>query len=112
MYEHESKLTELDKQALTIDALLMRGAREECKEYGFGSYDDKTNDAIYLLALDEVLKIEDEYFPTVRVIRHENRFEFISGDIGDDTFGIWGSNTKFEPYSKKETLFDFIGVSQ
>lgn len=102
------KLIELDKKALTIDTLLLRGVREECKEYGFGSYNDKTNDAIYLLALDEVLKIEDGTFATVRVIRHEDCFEFISGDIGDSSFGTWGSNTKFAPYSKKETLFDFM----
>lgn len=96
------KLIELDKKALNFDLILLRGVREECKEYGFSSYDDKTNDAIFLLALNEVLKIENERFSTVRVIRHEDSFEFISGDIGDDTFGTWSSNTRFKPYNKKE----------
>lgn len=91
----------LSKEALDIDTVLSRGPREECKDIGF-NYEDKVNDAIYLLAVGEVLKIDRKNLSPHWVKRHEDGFSFFQGEAKDDTFARWWSNTTISAYIKKD----------
>lgn len=87
----------LSKVALEIDTVLLRGPIEECKDVGF-NYDDKVNDAIYLLCVGEVLKIDRKGFCPHWVKRYVDGFSFFQGDVKDDTFATWWSESKIAPY--------------
>lgn len=90
----------LSKVALDVDTVLSRGIREDCKHIGF-SYEDKVNDAIYLLCVGEVLKIERKGFCPHWVKRYEDGFLFFQGDVNDSTFARWWSGTEITPYINK-----------
>lgn len=91
----------LSKEALDIDTVLLRGLREEFKDIGF-NYEDKVNDAIYLLAVGEVLKIDRKNLSPHWVKRYEDGFSFFQGEAEDDTFARWWSNTTISAYIKKD----------
>ena len=91
----------LSKEALDIDTVHLRGPKEECKDIGF-NYEDKVNDAIYLLAVGEVLKIDRKNSSPHWVKRHEDGFAFFQGGVDNDTFATWWSDTTISAYIKED----------